>query len=143
MASLHSYLHFNGNCETAFNHYKAVFGGDFSTVSRYKDVPPGSPVPEGEEANWIMHVSLPVGGNSVLMGSDRPSHLGPGLRGNLGYIYITAGSREEATRIFNGLSAGGQVQMPLEDTFWGSYFGMCEDKFGVLWMIGYERPQQH
>ncbi len=142
MANLHSYLHFDGNAAEAFNFYKSVFGGEFNTFARYKDTPPGVPMPEGTDGERVMHVSLPVGKNSILMGSDRPSDaFGKGARGDLSYIYVAAENREEATRIYHALSADGRVFMPLDDTFWGSYFGMLADKFGVQWMVAFESSQ--
>ena len=141
MPFLNSYINFNGNCEQAFNLYKSVFGGEFSDISRFGDVPPGSPGMEGADPNKILHVSLPVGQHCMLMGSDCPPSFGTGTQGNLFNISITADSKEEADRLFNGLSAGGQVFMPMADSFWGSYFGMLTDPFGVQWMVSYEYPK--
>lgn len=140
MAKLNQYLHFDGNASEAFEFYKSVFGGEYSMIARYKDMPPGVPAPEGKDAERIMHVSLPVGENSVLMGSDRPSTYANGTRGDLSYIYIEAETKDEATKLFSALVAGGQEHMPIADTFWGSYFGMLADKFGVQWMISYSYP---
>ena len=139
MASLNPYVHFNGNTEEAFNFYKSVFGGEFVTLSRNKDIPAGTQNPTSpEEAEKILHVSLPIGNNSVLMGSDRPSVMGPATIGDNITISANAESEEDATRLFDGLSAGGQVFMPLGKTFWGAFFGMFKDKFGVNWMINYD-----
>lgn len=135
MASINSYIHFNGNAEEAFNHYRDLFGGSFNMFSRFGDTPPGVPGQDGLDPNQIMHISLPIGNGTFLMGSDLPPAYGPGIRGNMSYISLDTDSREEAARIFNGLVAGGEVLMPLEDTFWGAYFGMCTDRFGVRWMI--------
>ena len=136
MAFLNVYLNFNGDCEAAFNHYKSVFGGEFDTFSRFSDMPPSeAPLPESE-ANKIMHVSLPVGtAGCVLMGSDCPPAFTGGVQGNLFNISVSTDSKEEADRLFKALSAGGNISMPIADTFWGAYFGMCADKFGVQWMV--------
>ena len=141
MANLNQYLHFDGNAGEAFNFYKSVFGGDFSMIMRYGDLPPGIPAPAGDDADRIMHVSLPIGKSSILMGSDRPSIHGNGTRGDLCNIYIEAESKEEAARLYKLLSDGGAIHMPIEDTFWGSYFGMLADKFGVQWMVSFANPQ--
>jgi PhnB protein len=137
MSSLHPYLLFEGNCEDAFNLYKSVFGGDFEMVSRYKDVPPDVPVPDAEK-DQIMHISLPVGDGNMLMGSDRPAHTGKNIVGNNYSITISTDSENQADDYFNGLSAGGKVTMPMEKTFWGAYFGMLVDKYGINWMISYD-----
>ncbi|WP_276134727.1 VOC family protein [Polluticoccus soli] len=136
MASLNPYVHFNGNCEEAFNFYKSIFGGDY-TMSRFKDAPPGSPMTEAE-GDKVLHISLPIGRGTVLMGSDVPQAFGPASIGNNFYVSVNADSREEADKLFKGLSEGGKVMMPLEDTFWGAYFGMFVDKFKVQWMISFD-----
>lgn len=140
MTSLNPYLNFNGNAEDAFDFYKSVFGTEYQNIMRFKDVPAEYQGPESEH-NKIMHVSLPVGG-SVLMGSDVPEKMGKVTAGNNFHIAINTGSKEEADRIFNGLSAGGQVFMPMNNTFWGAYFGMLKDKFDVEWMVSYETNRQ-
>ncbi len=140
MAFLNSYLNFNGNAETAFLFYKSVFGGEFSAFSRFGDVPPGTPM-DGDDPQKVLHVALPVGPHCLLMGSDCPASFGPGTQGNLFNISIQADSKEEADRLFNGLAAGGNVFMPMADSFWGSYFGMLSDPFGVQWMVSYEYPK--
>jgi PhnB protein len=137
MAALNPYLHFSDNAEEAFNFYKSVFGGDFQMVMRFKDAPPEVRGPD-QVANKIMHISLPIGKSSLLMGSDMPEHYGKVNPGNNQNISITADSKEEADKLFNGLSAGGNVTMPISDAFWGSYFGMFTDKFGVSWMISFD-----
>jgi len=146
MASVNVYLTFNGNCEEAFTFYKSVFGGEFSYVGRYKDMPPSQdpakqmPADEGER---IMHISLPVGQGTVVMGSDTGGEWAASYQpGNNFSISINADSKEEADRIFNGLSAGGQVTMALDKTFWGDYFGMLTDKFGINWMMSFNENQQ-
>lgn len=140
MVSINPYLNFSGNCEEAFEFYKSVFGGEFLSVMRFKDVPDEMAFPE-REAEKIMHMSLPIGAGTILMGSDRPAEMGPTTTGNNYYISIDTQSEAEATKLFNGLSAGGQVEMPLEEAFWGSLFGMFTDKFGIQWMVSYEHEQ--
>lgn len=135
MIKLNPYLNFDGNCEEAFNYYKKVFGGEFSYFSRMSDVE-NEEFPE-EDKNLIMHVSLPIG-NDILMGSDVTTDMKPMFKqGNNNYISITPTSREEADRLFSELSAGGEVEMPMEEMFWGDYFGSFRDKFGIYWMINY------
>ena len=140
MPSINPYLTFNGTCEEAFNFYRSVFGGDFPYLGRYKDMPPmdGKECPPGE-GEKIMHVSLPIGKDSILMGSDSSDAFGKAtVLGNNIAMSVNTESREEADRIFNGLSAGGKVTMPMNDTFWGAYFGMWTDKFGINWMVNYD-----
>lgn len=141
MAAVNPYLNFNGNCEEVFNFYKSVFGGEFLTIMRFKDMP-SEYQPPASEGEKIMHVALPIGQGTTLMGSDTPAAMGPTTTGNNFGITIIAESEEEATRLFNGLSAGGQVTMPLEKAFWGDYFGMLTDKFGIQWMVDYDYNQQ-
>ncbi|AMP97992.1 hypothetical protein AY601_1063 [Pedobacter cryoconitis] len=136
MAAINPYLNFDGNTEEVFNFYKSVFGGEFEMVSRF-DTMPEEYWPDQSEINKIMHISLPIGGGSFLMDSDRPACYGPVNKGDHAYIAIKADSEEEATKLFNGLSAGGVVTMPLAKAFWGDFFGMFNDKFGVQWMISY------
>lgn len=139
MTKLHPYVNFPGTCEEAFNYYKSLFGGDFTYVGRFRDMPPqdGMSVPE-EHLDKIMHISLPIGGDTILMGSDSGGDWAPNLTtGNNIALSITAASKADADRFFNGLSAGGQITMPIDMTFWGDYFGMCTDKFGINWMIGF------
>src|SRR4051812_33652879 len=126
MAALNPYLNFMGNTEDAFNFYKSVFGGEFPMVMRFKDTPEAARVPPNEQ-DKIMHIALPIGKN-VLMGTDALESMGHKLTpGNNYSLSISAKSREEADQIFNGLSAGGQVTVPLENMFWGAYFGMLTD----------------
>jgi PhnB protein len=138
MARINPHINFNGNAEEAFNFYKSVFGGEFRTIMRFKDLPGvGMPVAE-HEANKIMHIALPIGPN-VLMGNDVPEVLGKtNERENRSKISITAESKEEADKLYNGLSAGGEIEMPIADSPWGSYFGMFRDKYGIEWMIDYD-----
>lgn len=139
MALLNPYLHYNGNAEEAFNFYKSVFGGEFATLVRFKDMPANDhPIDESED-NKIMHVSLPIGSTNVLMGSDVPSFMGQvNEEENRTKISISAESKAEADTLFNGLSAGGKVEMPIADSPWGSYFGMFRDKYGIEWMVDYD-----
>lgn len=136
MAKLNPYLNFDGTCEEAFNFYKSVFGGEFlGGVYKMKDMQ-GMEVPE-EAKERVMHVSLPVGGD-MLMGSDTmPGQ--PFTAGNNNYISIFPESREEADQLFAALSEGGDVEMPMEDQFWGDYFGSLKDKFGVYWMVNFNQ----
>ncbi len=139
MAQINPYIHFNGNAEEAFTFYKSVFGGEFSMVSRFKDFSnPDYPISENE-ANKIMHIALPIGKNSILMASDTPEIMGKHNENETrSKISISADSKEEADKLFNGLSAGGQVEMPIQDSPWGSYFGMFRDKYGIEWMVDFD-----
>ena len=139
--SLNTYLFFDGNCREAFEFYRSVFGGEYQVLQTFGDGPPDLQVAE-EEKDRIMHVSLPVG-SSVLMGSDSASGFGPPpAQGTNFAISITAESREHCDEVFAKLSAGGTVQMPMQETFWGSYFGNWTDRFGVAWMISYDLPHE-
>ena len=140
MATVNIYLTFNGNCEEAFKFYQSVFGGQIPYMGRFKDMPPGedSKLNPGEE-NRIMHVSLPISKETMLMGSDTGGEWATGYsQGNNFSISITADSKEEAEKLFNGLSAGGKVTKPLSKTFWSECFGMLTDKFGINWMMRFD-----
>lgn len=138
MATINPYIIFSGNCEEAFTHYKNVFGGEFSMLSRYSDMPPQEEtVLSGEAKDQIMHVELPIGTDALLMGSDSGPGAPPTVQGNNVHLSVTAESKDQADHLFNSLSEGGNQNMPMEQTFWGSYFGMCTDKFGINWMISY------
>lgn len=144
MTTVNIYLTFNGNCEEAFNFYKSIFGGEFPHIGRFKDMPAeeGKPV-SPEDAEKIMHVSLPISKETVLMGSDTGGEWASSyIQGNNFSISINTDSKENADRFFNGLSAGGQVTMPLSQTFWGDYFGMFTDKFGINWMVSFNEKSQ-
>jgi PhnB protein len=141
MATINPYLNFNGNTEEAFDFYKSAFGGEFSMVMRYKDAPPEHQMGESN-GEKIMHISLPIGKDTILMGSDSPEMYGKVIQGTDIHISISTESKEEADKLFNGLSAGGQVMMPMENAFWGSYFGMFKDKFGIHWMMSYDEKYQ-
>lgn len=144
MPELVTYLTFNGNCEAAFNFYKHVFGGEFAMISRFGEMPPDAerPLAKADEQR-IMHVSYPIGEGSSLMGSDVMSPMPKVTQGNNFSISINAHSKAEADRYFNGLSAGGNITMPLADTFWGAYFGMFTDKFGINWMVNFDPQPSH
>ena len=139
MALINPHINFNGNAEEAFNFYKSVFGGEFATIVRLKDLSsPEFPVAEND-ANKIMHIALPIGKN-VLMANDVPESMGPvNENENRSKIAITAESREEADKLFSGLSAGGTIEVPMGDSPWGSYFGMFRDKFGIEWMVDFSK----
>lgn len=143
MPQINPYIHFNGNAEEAFNFYKSVFGGEFITLLRFKDFSnPEYPMPESE-ANKIMHIALPIGKTNVLMGSDTPASLGTHNENETrSKISISAASKEEADKLFIGLSAGGNVEMPIDDAPWGSYFGMFRDKYGVEWMVDFNKKEE-
>lgn len=142
MATVNPYLIFNGNCEEAFLFYKSVFGGEFPYIGRFGEMPPSDdpncPPPPAEEVNRIMHVSLPIGKETILMGSDSTSQSGDVIIGTNISVSINTESKEEADRLFNGLSAGGNTFMPMTSTFWGAYFGMFSDKFGINWMVNFD-----
>ncbi len=140
MASVSTYLNFARNTEEAFLFYKSVFGGEFSApgIARMGDVPPQESMPPlaDEDKNLVMHIALPIMGGHQLMGTDAPESMGFKMNfGNNVYINLEPDTREETKRLFNGLSAGGRVEMELQDMFWGDYFGSCTDKFGVQWMF--------
>ncbi|MCA4893857.1 MAG: VOC family protein [Cytophagales bacterium] len=138
MAIINPHINFNGNAEEAFHFYRSVFGGEFAKIIRFKDLASAEfPVAENE-ANKIMHIALPIG-KSVLMANDVPEMLGrTNENENRSKIVISAESKEEADRLFYGLSAGGQIEMPIADSPWGSYFGMFRDKYGIEWMVDYD-----
>ena len=141
-ASVNPYLTFAGNCEEAFNFYKSVFGGKFAYVGRFKDMPPmeGHPPMPASEGNKIMHVSLPISTETILMGSDSSEAFGQAtIVGNNFSISVNATSAAQADKIYKDLSAGGKATMPMSKTFWGSYFGMLHDKFGIQWMVSFDQ----
>ena len=138
MALINPHINFNGNAEEAFTFYKSVFGGDFSRITRFKDMSSPEFQVADKEANKIMHIALPIGKN-ILMANDVPESLGRvDENENRSKISISAESREEADKLFNGLSVGGQIEMPIADSPWGSYFGMFRDKFGIEWMVDFD-----
>ncbi len=137
--TLSTYLRFDGNCREAFEFYRSIFGGDFQRISTFADLPSDMGVPE-DERDKVMHVSFPIG-SSVLMGSDAPSGFGPPpVMGDNFSITYAASSREETDDLFAKIAEGGAVTMPLDDMFWGAYFGACTDKFGINWQFNCEPP---
>lgn len=139
MARTSTYLNFNGNTEQAFVFYRSVFGGEFiGPLHRFKDIPPepGQPPITAETAEMVMHVELALLGGHVLMGTDAPEAMGfHVVPGNNVHINLEPDTRAEAQRLFNALAAGGTVDMPMQDMFWGDYFGSLTDKFGIHWMV--------
>ena len=136
-----TYLHFNGNCREAFDFYRSVFGGEYLMVSTFGEGPPDMGVPESDH-DKIMHASLSIG-DGELMGSDMPSNFGPSpVAGNNFALSYSARSREETDELFAKISEGGAVTMPLQETFWGSYFGSCTDRFGINWQLDYELSKE-
>jgi PhnB protein len=142
MAQINPHINFNGNAEEAFTFYQSIFGGQFARIMRFKDLSnPEFPIAE-KEGNKIMHIALPIG-KSVLMGNDVPEFMGrTNENENRSKIVISAESKEEADKLYNGLSAGGQVEMPIGDSPWGSYFAMFRDKYGIEWMVDFDPNYQ-
>jgi PhnB protein len=137
MKNVDFYLHFNGNCEKAMNFYKSIFGGDFVSVQRYGDVP-GSEKMSDEDRGKMIHMSLKLSEHSTLMGSDVVTKMVDSVsQGNNYHICLQVSNDREADKVFAALSGNGVIEMPMNKTFWGAYFGMCIDKFGVQWMINY------
>ena len=139
MALINPHINFNGNAEEAFTFYKSVFGGEFTKVMRFKDLSsPEFPIAEVDE-NKIMHIALPIGKSNELMANDVPEFLGKvNENENRSKICISTESKEEADKLFNGLSAGGEIEMPISDSPWSTYFGMFRDKYGIEWMVDYD-----
>ncbi len=140
MTKMNVYLNFMGKTEEAFEFYRSIFGGEFEGgINRMKDVP-GVTLKPGEE-NAVMHIALKIGDN-LLMGTDALESMGHSLTiGNNINISLHPDTKEEADRIFKALAEGGEVEMPIQDMFWGDYFGACADKYGVRWMINYTYPK--
>jgi PhnB protein len=136
MLTANPYLYFDGNCEEAFERYRSIFGGELQ-VSRYSEMPPGTPV-DPSAADLIMHVSLPLGDGQALMGSDRPPDMGTTTFGDSVAISVSPGSTHDGRRIFEALAEGGQVLMPYERQFWGADYGMCRDRFGINWAVNFD-----
>jgi PhnB protein len=136
MATINPHVNFNGNAEEAFNFYKSVFGGEFSRLVRFGQMASADFAVNEKEANKIMHIALPIGASNELMGNDVPSFMGTvNEQENRSKIAVIVESKEEADTIYHDLSAGGDVEMPISDSPWGSYFGMFRDKYGIEWMI--------
>ncbi|MEN0007977.1 VOC family protein [Flavobacterium nitrogenifigens] len=139
MATINPHINFNGNAEEAFEFYKSVFGGEFAKVVRLKDLASAEFQVTKNDENKIMHISLPIGKSNVLIGNDVPEFLGKvNENENRSKISISAESKEEADRLFHGLSAGGTIEMPITDSPWDSYFGMFRDKFGIEWIVEFD-----
>jgi PhnB protein len=138
MAQINPHINFNGNAEEAFTFYRSVFGGEFVKIIRFKDFASAEFKVAEKEENKIMHIALSIGKTDMLMGNDVPEIMGKTNENeNRSKIVITAESREEADKLFNGLSAGGNIEMPIADSPWGSYFGMFRDKYGIEWMVDF------
>lgn len=142
MAVINPHINFNGNAEEAFTFYRSVFGGEFSKVVRFKDIAGDEfPVSEKEE-NKIMHISLPIGKTNMLIANDVPEFMGKvNEKENRSKISISTESKEEADKLFNGLSADGEIEMPISDSPWSSYFGMFRDKYGIEWIVEFEEKE--
>ncbi|MGA0560542.1 VOC family protein [Larkinella sp. VNQ87] len=138
MTACNIYLNFNGQTEEAFRFYQSVFGGEFAALQRFREMPDSEKLPP-ETAERILHIALPLGKNAVLMGSDTMESMGPPLVVGTNFsISISTESQEEADMFFKGLSSGGIITMPMEKVFWGAYFGMLTDQFGIQWMISFD-----
>ena len=141
MVSINSYINFNGTTEAAFNFYKAALGGEFTSLQRFKDTPEGDKLNDTDKEK-IMHVALPIGDTGLLMGTDAIESMGHKLiEGNNFSLSLNAGSDAEADELFSKLSAGGKVTLPMTRMFWGAYFGMFTDQFGIQWMVSSEQPK--
>lgn len=136
MRAINPWINFNGNAEEAFTFYKSVFGGEFTKIIRFKDLSSAEFQVSESEANKIMYIGLPIGKNNVLIANDVPEFMGKVSENeNRSKIAVSAESREEADKVFSGLSAGGDVEGPIGDTPWGTYAGMFRDKYGIEWIV--------
>jgi PhnB protein len=143
VTKLHSYLNFAGNAQEAFDFYKSVFGGEFSSLVRFKDFRMEGVAISEDDEDKIMHIALPIGDDNVLMASDVLESLGQQLvQGNNVYVSVHPTSREEADRIFNALSDGAEIEMPIADQVWGDYYGSLKDRFGIQWMVNHSPPRE-
>jgi len=138
MTTVNPYLYFNGNCEDAFNFYKSVFNSTFKYIGRYKDVPQTEREIFSDQDNKIMHVSLPISAETTLMGSDNTALFEQGISTNRFSLALNTSKKEEADRLFRSLSVDGEIKLPMNETFWGSYYGIVTDKFGITWKISFE-----
>lgn len=144
MMTVNTYLTFDGTCEAAFNFYKSVFGGEFEYIGKFKDMPadPDHAISEADKEK-IMHVSLPISNEIKLFGSDVGGEWSSQIiQGTNFSLSINTDSKAEADRFFNALSVNGMVTMPMNETFWGAYFGMFVDQFGIQWMVNYDDPSK-
>ncbi|WAC11258.1 VOC family protein [Dyadobacter pollutisoli] len=139
MRAINPWINFNGNAEEAFTFYKSIFGGEFTKIVRFKDLASDEfPIP-AHEADKLMHIALPIGKQNVLIANDVPEFMGRvNENENRSKISISTESREEADKIFNGLSAGGEVEGPIGDSPWGTYAGMFRDKYGIEWIVEFD-----
>ena len=139
MALINPHINFNGNAEEAFTFYKSVFGGEFAKVIRFKDLASPEFSVAKKEENKIMHIALPIGNGSMLMGNDVPEIMGKtNEHENRSKIVVSADSKEEADKLFDGLSAGGEIEGPIGDSPWGTYFGCFRDKYGIEWIVEFD-----
>jgi PhnB protein len=145
MTKVNAYLNFNGNCEEAFSFYKSVFCGEFLYIGRYKDIPPTDRQTfQLQDDQKIMHVSFAIGKETILMGCDSPQTEGQEIIfGNSISLSVNIDNKEEADRIFNELSVGGRIKMSMTQTFWGAYFGVFTDRFGINWLINCESNESN
>ena len=142
MKAIHPYLNFGGNSEEAFNFYQSVFGGEFKAVVRFRDMPMEGVEISESDMNKIMHISLPLTKDTILMASDCVESMNQKVNvGDNNYICLSPESKQEADKIYEKLAQDGEIEMPLADAPWGSYFASFKDKFGVCWMIDYELPK--
>lgn len=141
MVKIHPYLIFNGDAEAAFNFYKDAFGASFLNVQRFKEGP-GFENATDEEKEMILHISMEIAPGYILMASDCPPTVPAATTGTNISLSVDAASKEEADRVFNALAEGGEITMPLADTFWNAYFGMLRDKFGIMWMVNYDHGKK-
>ncbi|MEZ5427976.1 MAG: VOC family protein [Pyrinomonadaceae bacterium] len=145
MTAINPYLNFNGNTEEAFNFYKSVFGGEFAAFQRFGEMPGCDEMPEDKkiteaDKEKVLHVALPIGEGNVLMATDALESMGQTVSPGTNFsVCISPESKDEAERLFSGLAEGGKVGMPLSDMFWGGYFGMLTDKFGIQWMVNFDQ----
>ena len=139
MSTINPWINFNGNAEEAFTFYKSVFGGEFKKIIRFRDLASDNfPIPENE-LDKVMKIALPIGKHNLLIANDVPSFIGTVSENeNRSKIFVSAESREEADKIFNGLSAGGAIEGPIDDCPWGTYAGMFRDKYGIEWIVEYD-----
>jgi PhnB protein len=138
MAQINPHINFNGNAEEAFTFYKSVFGGEFAKIMRFKDISSAEFPVADHEANKILHIALPIGRN-ILIANDVPEIMSrTNENENRSKISISAESKEEADKLFKGLSAGGQIEGPIGESPWGSYFGMFRDKYGIEWIVNFD-----
>jgi len=140
MTTLNPYLYFNGNCEEAFNFYKSVFNSEFKYLGRYQDIPTAERKLFSDQDDKIMHVSLPISNETTLMGADNAELFNHAVSTTNFSLSINTDNQEEADRLFQGLSEGGKIKLPMNETFWGSYYGIVTDKFGINWKISFEPP---